>query len=177
MQTSILTSTAFLTLLLAAGLFFFIRASAKDRTEVARLVAEQPEEALLEQLQNYFVQRAYQLKAVDAAKNQVTFEGAVRPSLFLAIFLSLLAAIGIFCLLLVVSFLVPDGGNWLFLLVLFAPAAGLFYWRRAGRLEQVLLRVNPLAEEGHPKSLLTVTAHRDELAELRQALELRELPE
>ncbi|MBD0390148.1 MAG: cofactor assembly of complex C subunit B, partial [Nostoc sp. C3-bin3] len=41
MDTAILPSTFVLTFLLAVGLFFFIRASTKDRTETARLISEQ----------------------------------------------------------------------------------------------------------------------------------------
>ena len=92
MNTTILSSTLLLTLLLAVGLFFFIRASVKDRTEQVKLIAEQPEESLLTQLQEYFDQRAYRIDSVDAATNHVTFSGFVRPSWFLAIFLTLLAA-------------------------------------------------------------------------------------
>ena len=181
MQNSVLLSTALLTLLLSVGLFFFIRASAKDRTEVARLTTSQPEELLFEQLQQYFTQRAYRLAAVDSTRHQITFEGFVRPSAFLAIFLSLLAAIGIFCLSLVISFAFPSIAAFAPALVLIAPVAGFFYWRKAGRQEQVSLKVELLTESGtestsaeQPQSLLTVTAHRDELAEMRRSLGLKE---
>lgn len=176
MQNSVLLSTALLTLLLLVGLFFFIRASTKDRTEVVKLIAAQQEEPLFEQLQQYFQQRAYRLAAVDAGLEQITFEGFVRPSVFLAIFLTILAAIGIFCLSLVLTFVFPDAASVLPALVLLAPVAGLFYWQKAGRQEQVSLKVETLSG-AEPKSLLTVTAHRDELAELRRALGLREFEE
>lgn len=173
MQTSVLISTALLTVLLSVGLFFFIRASAKDRTEVAKLLAEQQGEPLLERLQQYFSGRAYRLISVDATTNQVVYEGTVRPSLFLAIFLSLLATVGILCLALVLSLLFPSASRFLPLLLLLAPAAGVFYWRRAGRPEKVALQVEFLSEQPSPQSLLTVTAHRDEVAELRQSLGLK----
>lgn len=175
MQTPVLSSTAFLTLLLAVGLFFFIRASTKDRIQVARLLAERQEETVLEQLQQYFTQRSYQVVAVDAAQNQVTFSGFVRPSLFLAVFLTMLAAVGILCLALVLALLFPNASTILPALMLIAPVAGLFYWRKAGRQEQVLLQVEPFQDQqgGTQHSLLTVTAHRDELAELQRSLSLK----
>lgn len=180
METSVLSSTALLTVLLAIGLVFFIRASAKDRTEVARLVANQQEVSLLEQLQRYFTERAYRVAALDPAQNLITFEGFVRPSVFLAGFLMLLAAVGLLCLALVLAFLFPAGASAFLSLVLLSPLAGLFYWRKSARQEQVLLRVEPLPDASD-RSLLTVTAHRDELAELRRALgpalALRELEE
>ncbi|MCU0523607.1 MAG: cofactor assembly of complex C subunit B [Elainella sp. Prado103] len=173
MQTSVLASTALLTALLAVGLVFFIRAAAKDRTEVAKLLATQKGDPLLEQLQQYFAARSYRLATVNAAENQVIYEGMVRPSLFLAVFLSLLAGIGILCLGLVLSFVLPSLSPWILFLVLLAPVAGLFYWRKAGRPEQVALQVEFLPELGSAQSLLTVKAHRDELAALRQALDLK----
>lgn len=180
MQNSILTSTALLTVLLLVGLVFFIRASAKDRTEVAQFVTSQQGEPLFEQLQQYFTQRSYRLSAVDAEQNQVKYSGFVRPSAFLAIFLSGLAAIGMFCLALVLGFLFPAVAQFFLGLVLLAPAAGVFYWRKAGRQEEVLLRMGELAdtESGstqQPRSLLTVTAHRDEVAEMQRILGLKPL--
>jgi hypothetical protein len=178
MQNSVLLSTALLTLLLSVGLFFFIRASAKDRTQISKFVTEQQAEPLFEQLQQYFTQRSYRLAGVDAAQNQIKFEGFVRPSVFLAAFLTILAAIGVFCLSLVLSFLFPGAASFFPLLVLIAPIAGIFYWQKAGRAEQVLLRVETLeATETTPQSLLTVTAHRDELAEMRRLLGFKELEE
>ncbi len=178
MQTSILSSTALLTMLLSVGLFFFIRASTKDRTEIAKLVANQPEESVLDALKQYFSDRAYRVIALDPEQNQVTFEGFVRPSLFLAIFLTLLAAIGIFCLVLVLAFLFPNAANFLLGLVLLAPIAGIFYWQKSGRPEQVSLKIETdTSLDRSPRSLLTVTAHRDELAELKRSLGLKPLEE
>ena len=176
MNTTILSSTFLLTLLLAVGLFFFIRASVKDRTEQVRLIAQEPEESLLNRLQQYFDQRAYRVAAIDAATHQVTFQGFVRPSWFLAIFLTLLAACGILCLSLVLSLLYPTLTYAFFALVILAPVAGVFYWKKAGRSEQVLLTVEavPTPNTGS-QSLLTVTAHRDEVQELKQALKLKPL--
>ena len=156
------------------GLFFFIRASVKDRTQQVKLIAEEPEESLLCQLQEYFDQRAYRVAAVDPAQNQVTFEGFVRPSWFLAIFLTLLAASGLLCFALVLSLLYPSLSNLFLTLILLAPAAGVFYWKKAGRLEQVGLKVEALPDRGKGgQSLITVTAHRDELLQLQQALPLK----
>ena len=167
----ILSSTCFLTLLLLVGLFFFLRASVKDRTEQAEFVAVGSEDWLLGQLQDYFSRRAYQVASLNAAESLVTFEGFVRPSWFLAIFLSLLAAVGLSCLALVLSLILPAGSSWLLLLPLLAPAAGWFYWKGAGRIERVLLQVGSKGEvEGESSLLIAVTAHRDELRQLKETL-------
>lgn len=148
------------------GLFFFIRASVKDRTEQVTLNYPIPEDTLLSQLQAYFEKRAYQVTSSNPQNKQLTLEGFVRPSLFLAIFLSFLAVIGLVCLSLVLSLLYPPL-TWLFFcLILFAPAAGIFYWKKAARLEKVFLKIEPNNQLG--QSSITITAHRDELIELQQ---------
>lgn len=143
----------------------------RDRTQQAEFAAVGSEDWLLGQLQDYFSGRAYQVTSLDAAQNQVTFEGFVRPSWFLAIFLTLVAAVGFSCLALVLSIILPVGGSWLFLLTLLAPVAGWFYLKGASRIERVLLQVCSTGEvEGEPSFLITVTAHRDELRQLKTNL-------
>ncbi|MBE9180841.1 cofactor assembly of complex C subunit B [Oculatella sp. LEGE 06141] len=180
MQTSVLSSTALLTVLLAIGLIFFIRASTKARIQVVQLVTEQEEEPLLQQLEQYFTQRAYRIVAVDAAHQQVTFEGLVRPSVFLAVFLTTLAAIGTLCLALVLALLFPAFAAFFPILLAIAPIAGIFYWRKSARPERVTLQVQPFSAtpastySAAAQSLLTVTGHRDELAELQQSFNLKQ---
>lgn len=172
MTNTVLSSTFFLTLLLMVGLFFFVRAATKDRTETLEATIGQPPESVQTILQRYFEQRAYQVAKVDAATHQVTFIGWVRPSLFLATFLSLMTAVGAGCLALVLGILFPDYAPEFLGLLALAPAAGLFYWRRAGRTEQVLMTVEPEGTASSASSKMTVIAHRDELLSLKQALSL-----
>ncbi|MBC1237671.1 cofactor assembly of complex C subunit B [Nostoc sp. 2RC] len=173
MDTPILPSTLLLTLLLSVGLFFFIRASTKDRTETAHLVSAQDEATFMSQLREYFRSRSYRVAAVDREQNQVTFEGYVRPSWFLAIFLTLLAATGIVCLSLVVYLLFPSLSRLILAMVLLSPLSGVFYWKKSGRLEKVLLKVETTQSEQTSSSKVTVVAHRDELSELRRTLQLK----
>lgn len=173
MNTFIVPSTLLLTSLLFVGLFFFIRASVKDRTKEVRLVSEQAETSLMVQLQQYFQERSYKVAKIDPEQDSVTFEGIVRPSVFLAIFLTLLAAIGMLCLGLVLSLLLPSFGMIFLSLVLLSPAAGFFYWKKARRKEQVSLKLENTKSESL-QSRITVTAHRDELLQLQQALRLKE---
>ncbi|MCC5662721.1 cofactor assembly of complex C subunit B [Nostoc sp. CHAB 5784] len=173
MDTAILLSTFLLTLLLSVGLFFFIRASTKDRIETAQLVSEQDEAALMSQLKEYFRSRSYRVAEVDREQNKVTFEGNVRPSWFLAIFLTLLAATGIVCLSLVVYLLFPNFSTFVLPMVLLSPLSGLFYWKKSGRLEKVSLKVETTKNELTSSSKITVVAHRDELSELQRNLQLK----
>lgn len=48
-----------------------------------------------------------------------------------------------------------------------------FYWKKAGRTEQVLLKLEAVADSIAPKNRITVTAHRDELLELQRNLGLK----
>ncbi|TAF08502.1 MAG: cofactor assembly of complex C subunit B [Nostocales cyanobacterium] len=175
MDTAIVPSTFLLTLLLSVGLFFFIRASTKDRTAREKLVSEQDEASLMTQLKDYFCSRSYRVIAVDQEKNQVTFEGFVRPSWFLAVFLTVLAAVGFACLSLVLSQLFSSQSPFLLALVLLSPLSGIFYWQKAGRIEKVSLKMEAIPNEQHSSSIITVVAHRDELAELKRALQLKML--
>jgi uncharacterized membrane protein YbhN (UPF0104 family) len=152
------------------GLPFFIRASIKDRTEQIQLPTSESEEVFLPKFQQYFASRAYRLVDLDREKNQVTFEGFVQPSLFLAIFLTLIAALGLFCLVLILCFFYPANSNLFWLLLLFAPIAGIFYWQKAGRLERVLLSVEPNMGLSEDKNIIKLTGHRDELKQLQQTI-------
>ena len=165
------------------GLVFFIRASTKDRIEVAQFGSTQAAEPLQQTVMDYFQSRAYrQIETVpeDASSKQqpvaaltneaaVTVAGLVSPSWFLAVFLSALAAVGFACLALVIATLFPSRGWLMFGLVAASPLAGVFYWQKSSRPEKVVFRIEA---EGTEKfaSKLTVRGHRDELAELRNAL-------
>jgi type IV secretory pathway VirB3-like protein len=173
MDTAILPSTLMLTLLLSVGLFFFIRASTKDRTEAAQLVSEQDEATLMSQLREYFRARSYRVAAVDPEQNQVIFEGNVRPSWFLAIFLTVLAATGVLCLSLVLSQLFPSLSVFFLGMVLLSPLVGISYWKKAKKLEKVSLKVETTESESPSSSTITVTAHRDELIELKRVFKAK----
>ncbi|MBD2362292.1 cofactor assembly of complex C subunit B [Anabaena minutissima FACHB-250] len=173
MDTAILPSTLLLTLLLSVGLLFFIRAATKDRTQTTQLISEQDEAVFMPQLQDYFRSRSYRVVEIDESKNVVAFEGFVKPSIFLAVFLTLLAAVGLVCLSLVLSFLFPQYSLLFFGLLLLSPLSGFFYWQKAGRLEKVLLKLEPNFKDQVSFSKITVTAHRDELAELQKTLQLK----
>jgi hypothetical protein len=171
MNNPVLTSTFILTILLAIGLFFFIRASTKDRIEQTTLESSDSEAVLLPQIDAYFTDRAYKIASVDRDTEIVTFEGIVRPSIFLTVLLTGLAAVGAMCLALVLSMVLPDAGQVLFGLLLVAPLAGWFYWQGSSRTEQVRLKVQ---SPGDPPATTTIkiSGHRDELAVFQETLKL-----
>ncbi|MEO1591443.1 MAG: cofactor assembly of complex C subunit B [Cyanobacteria bacterium J06632_22] len=179
---------------MAVGLFFFIRAATKDRTQVADFRAAQSPEALRQSVLQYLLQRAYQpvkpaAESKEASKPNdgntamaaetparpeegwLQLQGQVRPSLFLAIFLGGLAAVGALCLSLVLAILFPEQGQWFLGLLAIAPLAALFYWQRAGREESVAFKVTSLPDDPNQASL-SFKAHRDEIIQMAANLPL-----
>ncbi|AFZ46135.1 hypothetical protein Cyast_0152 [Cyanobacterium stanieri PCC 7202] len=165
-----MVSTFFLTILLMIGLFFFIRGSIKDRTEIVTLSCPENEDSILAYLRDYFQQRSYQVKAIDGEKNKVTLEGLVSPSVFLAVFLSFLAGCGLFSFSLVLGMLFHPQVNWFIALIILSPMAGYFYWRGAKRVEEVAFRIdNAIDEKEKKETVITIQAHRDELINLQSS--------
>ncbi len=151
-------------MLLGVGLFFFIKAATKDRTEVAEFLTEQSPDVLHQKLLDYFQNRAYTLvPATPDADDWITLTGLVRPSVFLAVFLAFLAAVALMCFALVLATLFSSYGALFFILVLLSPVAAMVYWKQAKREEQIAFRIND-TEQG---CRLTVRGHRDELIQLR----------
>ncbi len=159
------------------GLGFFIRASTKDRIEMMRFGAKQPADALEPALMRYFQSRSFRLPSeangikptIEAETAEATtLVGMVSPSLFLAVFLSLLAAVGFACFGLIMATLFPAWGKFLLGLVAISPLAGLFYWRKSSRPETIVFRVDSEADQGF-LSKLTIKGHRDEIADLQSA--------
>lgn len=165
----VLPSTLFLTVLLLVGLFFFLRASTKNRTEVKRLPAPAEPVALLTQIQTHLTGRAYRIIAISPEQERITFEGLVSASLGLAIFLTMLAVLGLGSLGLVLGMVWPPLEGWGLSLIILAPLATVFYWRGAQRHETVTVQVE--RDQTKPgQAMITITAHRDELIALDTAL-------
>jgi len=165
--TPILSSTLFLTVLSLIGLIFFIRASVKDRTTLLQCFIDGNDSDRLNQLQSYFLERAYQVQEVNPQQQTLRLTGYVRPSLFLAFFLSAMAGLGLGCLALVLATLWPTVGQSFLLLCLLSPLAGWFYWQKAGRWETIKISISIESPVGN-QALLNIQAHRDELAQLKQ---------
>ncbi|MEA5451575.1 cofactor assembly of complex C subunit B [Leptolyngbya sp. CCNP1308] len=175
MTDTVLYSTLLLTLLMIVGLVFFIRASTKDRIETLMLTRPADPLALLQDLTAYFEARAYAVIAAEAEPQRITLRGRVRPSLFLAGFLTLLAAVGALCFALVLANLWPAHSAIFLGLLALSPGAGWFYWHGADRDEEIRLEVRPdAAIDSPPDGVLAkvaITAHRDELIALNQGFD------
>jgi hypothetical protein len=155
-------STLLLTLLLAVGLVFFLRAASKDRTTVVEVHSPRPAIEVLEGLTGWLTERGWRTDSGDVERQVLRFRGQVRASLALALLLSLLGGAGAACLGLVLRQVLPVLGWWPLLLGLLGPAAGVIYQRRAARAESLELRL--MSDDGPDGgSTLRLRAHRDEL--------------
>jgi len=163
-----LASTLLLTLLLAIGLVFFLRAASKDRTTVVDVQSPRPPLEVLQGLQEWLETRGWRTEGGDADRQVLRFRGEVRASGGLALLLSLLGGVGAACLGLVICQLLPSLGAWPLLLALLGPLAGLLYRRRAARAETLELRL--LSGDDAPGSTLRLRAHRDELIAIERDL-------
>lgn len=166
--TLTIPSTLLLTLLSAIGLVFFIRASVKDRREIRDIQLPFSPPDAFTYLLKHFQGRAYRVIQQDPDTQTVVLQGFVPPSPFLGLFLTLLAAIGLFSLGLVLSITVPVAHNGWYGLALLSPAAGLFYWQKAGRTEQISIRPQSISDA---VTIARVEAHRDELRILEESLQ------
>ncbi|MEB3316978.1 MAG: cofactor assembly of complex C subunit B [Cyanobacteriota bacterium] len=163
-----LGSTLVLTLLLAIGLIFFLRAASKDRTTVVDVHSPRPAVELLEGLVAWLQARGWHPTEKDAQRQVLRFAGEVRASLPLSVLLSVLGSLGAGSLALVLHQLLPEAGPWMFALPFMGPLAGWLYWRRASRRETLELRL--LDEPASGGSTLRLRAHRDELIAMETEL-------
>ncbi len=150
---------------------FFIKASVKDRIEQISFAITEPEEIFLAKLDQYLTNRAYKLVDISDTAG-VTYEGLVAPSWFMAIFLTLLATGGFLCLGLVLNYILTSN---LFLgLAILAPLAGIFYWKKSERLEQIVFVATKKDQEDQANDrMFILTGHRDELKILERSLKIQ----
>ena len=159
---SFFSSTLSLTILLAIGLVFFLRAASKDRTTIVEVISPLPALEVLNGISTWLETRGWKRDGGNAEKQVLKFQGNVAASKPLAIFLSILGGLGTACLGLVIRELYPALSWWPLLLSIGGgPITGLIYTKRANRIESLELRlVNSTNQNG---SKLRIKAHRDEL--------------
>ena len=163
-----LASTLLLTLLLAVGLVFFLRAASKDRTTVVEVRSSRPPLEVLPGIADWLQQRGWVAEASEPDQRLLRFRGQVQASGTLALLLSALGGVGAGCLGLVLRQLLPALAWWPLLLIGLGPLAGLLYRRRAARAETVELRL--ISHDQATGSALRLRAHRDELIALEQEM-------
>ena len=165
-----LNSTLFLTILLAIGLFFFLRASSKDRTTIVEITSSQKPVEVLNTICEWLNLRGWKQTGGDFDQRTLIFKGQVVSSKFLAIFLSLLGGFGSCALGLVIIQIYPTLGWWPILLGLIGgPLSGMIYFKKSAREEKFELKLIS-NEDSDEITLIRLRAHRDELISLENEL-------
>ncbi len=169
-MTYSLNSTLLLTILLAIGLFFFLRASSKDRTTVVEITSSQKPLEVLNVMYEWLDLRGWNQIGGDFDQRILIFKGQVVSSRFLAIFLSLLGGFGSCALGLVIIQIYPTLGWWPILLgFIGGPLSGMIYFKKSAREEKFELKLLS-NEDSEEMTLIRLRAHRDELISLENEL-------
>ena len=164
-----LNSTLLLTILLAIGLFFFLRASSKDRTTVVEISSSQKPVKVLNDLYEWLNLRGWKQTGGDFDKRILIFKGQVVSSQFLAIFLGILGGFGSCALGLVIIQIYPALGWWPILLgFIGGPLSGMVYFKKSAREEKFELRL--INKDDDVMTFMRLRAHRDELISLENEL-------
>ena len=164
-----LNSTLLLTILLAIGLFFFLRASSKDRTTIVEISSSQQPIKVLNGLCEWLNLRGWKQTGGDFEQRILIFKGQVVSSKFLAIFLGFLGGFGSCALGLVIIQIYPALGWWPILLGLIGgPLSGMVYFKRSAREEKFELRL--INKDDDMMTFMRLRAHRDELISLENEL-------
>lgn len=174
----VLPSTLLLTVLLATGLVFFLRASSKDRTMAMVISSYRPSLQLLRDLDSWLAERGWQVVRTHPEQRHLVYEGHVAASIPLAVLLAFLGCCGGAALGLVIGQVLPGSHPWPLALGLVGLAAAPVYLRRAQRRER--LEIQLLTPDQVVPCRLVMRVHRDELlaveAELEKTLQLRLTP-
>ena len=164
-----LNSTLLLTILLAIGLFFFLRASSKDRTTVVEISSEKEPIQVLNALCEWLALRGWKQIGGDFEQKILIFNGQVISSNFLAIYLGILGFFGSCSLGLVIIQIYPVLSWWPILLGLIGgPLSGIVYFKKSAREETFELRL--IDKDLNKTTNMRLRAHRDELISLENEL-------
>eukprot|EP00245_Coleochaete_scutata_P007789 TRINITY_DN23558_c0_g1_i1.p1 TRINITY_DN23558_c0_g1~~TRINITY_DN23558_c0_g1_i1.p1 ORF type:complete len:324 (+),score=63.65 TRINITY_DN23558_c0_g1_i1:48-1019(+) len=110
-------------------------------------------------------------KIVNAGET-ITFEGVFQPNRGQAAFLTFCAAVGLASLALVLTIVAPDFGEGWYLITFISPAAGIYYWTRATRTEQIQIKMVTADDENETDVILQ--GDDEEIERVRKGLALME---
>ncbi|KAK4490542.1 hypothetical protein RD792_001224 [Penstemon davidsonii] len=110
--------------------------------------------------------------AVSDRGETITFEGIMVPSRGQAALLTFCTCISLASVALVLTITFPDVGNNWFLLTILSPLAGVYYWKKASRKEQIKVRMI-MAEDGTLSEII-VQGDDQQVEQMRKELELSE---
>ncbi|XP_010425388.1 PREDICTED: protein COFACTOR ASSEMBLY OF COMPLEX C SUBUNIT B CCB1, chloroplastic-like [Camelina sativa] len=123
------------------GLWSLIKRSVKSKivrkTFVVTEVKKEPKQVAGEIL-SFFTRKNFNI--TDRGET-ITFEGKMVPSRGQAALLTFCTCISLASVGLVLTITVPDFGNNWFFIILLSPLAGVYYWKKASRKEEIKVKV------------------------------------
>ncbi|KAI0491404.1 hypothetical protein KFK09_025664 [Dendrobium nobile] len=102
----------------------------------------------------------------------ITFEGMMVPSRGQAALLTFCTCISLASVGLVLSIAIPEGGNNWFWLMALSPLAGVYYWQRASRKEEIKVKII-VGNEGNLSEII-VRGDDQQVEQMRKELQLSE---
>ena len=118
-----------------------------------------PTSAIAREVALHFKKINYRVKGTPG--EVITFEGAFAPSKGQAAYVVTCAALGLASTALVLSIQFPFAGNAWYLMTLFAPFAGQYYWENAERVETV--KVKMVTSDDETEVDIIMEASKDEI--------------
>ncbi|KAF5961834.1 hypothetical protein HYC85_003043 [Camellia sinensis] len=106
-------------------------------------------------------------------RETITFEGMMVPNRGQAALLTFCTCISLASVALVLTITVPQFGNNWFWLTILSPLAGVYYWKRASRKEQIKVKMI-LAEDDETLSEIIVRGDDQQVEQMRKELQLNE---
>ncbi|CAL9198495.1 protein COFACTOR ASSEMBLY OF COMPLEX C SUBUNIT B CCB1, chloroplastic-like [Musa acuminata AAA Group] len=155
------------------GLWSLIKRSVKSKIVQKTFVREEgaavtPNQVAGEIL-SFFTRNNF---AVSDRGETITFEGMMVPSRGQAALLTFCTCISLASVGLVLSIAVPEGGNNWFWLTILSPLAGLYYWKRASRKEEI--KVKMIVGDNGSISEIVVRGDDQQVEQMRKDLRLSE---
>lgn len=156
------------------GLWSLIKRSVKSKIVKKTFIVEEGEEKMKEAKQvageilSFFTRTNF---AVKDRGETITFEGVMVPSRGQAALLTFCTCISLGSVALVLTITVPDVGDKWYWLTILSPLAGIYYWKRASRTEQIKVK---MVVEDEKVSEIIVQGDDQQIEQMRKELKLSE---
>ncbi|GFP78820.1 hypothetical protein PHJA_000025500 [Phtheirospermum japonicum] len=155
------------------GLWSLIKRSVKSKVVKKTFIGEGAEKKAPNQvageIMSFFTRNNF---AVSDRGETITFEGMMVPSRGQAALLTFCTCISLASVALVLTITFPDIGNNWFLLTILSPLAGVYYWTKASRKEEIKVRMM-VADDGTLSEII-VQGDDQQVEQMRKELQLSE---
>ncbi|XP_020245413.1 protein COFACTOR ASSEMBLY OF COMPLEX C SUBUNIT B CCB1, chloroplastic [Asparagus officinalis] len=155
------------------GLWSLIKRSVKSKVVQKAYVKNEgggaPPNQVAGEILSFFTRNNF---AVADRGETITFEGMMVPSRGQAALLTFCTCISLGSVALVLSIAVPEGGNNWFWLTALSPLAGVYYWTKASRKEEI--KVKMIVGEDGSLSEIVVRGDDEQVERMRKELGLSE---